>query len=336
MNATDNTDAPKRRIEDHTPDAKLDWTKPDAPAVPAAPVAPRPVPLRAVASMSVSDEGFSFFATPAAKMLEPGHYMLSAAGAVLPQVGTGAAQLQAAAPAAPAVPVIDAPRVGTPRVDALMAKWEDDGATRGSAFCELRDLARELELAAPIARQAQPTDISRRLREYAANNRYSHNDYADTMRQAADEIERYYGGMLAWKQTAEKKDRDWNEERMARVNDRIAAREQPTGRDAWISVDERLPDGECLAVYVTPKGKQHRIRAKYVRQFQVEAEGDDSETEYNDDDDTFYIKAGWLECIDNWGEYSSCYVVEGTVTHWMPLPAAPALKSGSTTEGAAS
>ena len=158
MNATDNTDAPKRRIEDHTPDAKLDWTKPDAPAVPAAPVAPRPVPLRAVASMSVSDEGFSFFATPAAKMLETGHYMLSAAGAVLPQVGTGAAQLQAAAPAAPAVPVIDAPRVGTPRVDALMAKWEDDGATRGSAFCELRDLARELELAAPIARQAQPTD----------------------------------------------------------------------------------------------------------------------------------------------------------------------------------
>jgi hypothetical protein len=33
----------------------------------------------------------------------------------------------------------------TPRVDALMQKWDDDGATRGSAFCELRDLARELE-----------------------------------------------------------------------------------------------------------------------------------------------------------------------------------------------
>lgn len=30
-------------------------------------------------------------------------------------------------------------------VDALMAKWDDDGATRGAAFCELRDLARELE-----------------------------------------------------------------------------------------------------------------------------------------------------------------------------------------------
>ena len=173
MNATDNTDAPKRRIEDHTPDAKLDWTKPDAPAVPAAPVAPRPVPLRAVASMSVSDEGFSFFATPAAKMLEPGHYMLSAAGAVLPQVGAGAAQLQAPAPAAPAVPVIDAPRVEdwpspadliAENLDNIADQWEecmydapgetiDIGASLRIDFAKL-----DLTGAAPIARQAQPTD----------------------------------------------------------------------------------------------------------------------------------------------------------------------------------
>lgn len=33
----------------------------------------------------------------------------------------------------------------TPRTDALMAKWDDDGATRGPAFRELRDLARQLE-----------------------------------------------------------------------------------------------------------------------------------------------------------------------------------------------
>jgi hypothetical protein len=33
----------------------------------------------------------------------------------------------------------------TPRTDALMAQWDDDGATRGAAFIELRDLARELE-----------------------------------------------------------------------------------------------------------------------------------------------------------------------------------------------
>jgi hypothetical protein len=71
---------------------------------------------------------------------------------------------------------------------------------------------------------SKPTDISERLREYAANPGYSHNDYADTMRAAAEEIERYYGGMLAWKKTAEKKDRDWASERTARIDDRCAAR----------------------------------------------------------------------------------------------------------------
>lgn len=34
----------------------------------------------------------------------------------------------------------------TPIVDAFMERWTDDGATRGAAFTQLRDLARELEL----------------------------------------------------------------------------------------------------------------------------------------------------------------------------------------------
>lgn len=38
-----------------------------------------------------------------------------------------------------------APVADSPRVDALMAQWDDDGATRGPAFIELRDLARSLE-----------------------------------------------------------------------------------------------------------------------------------------------------------------------------------------------
>jgi len=54
----------------------------------------------------------------------------------------------------------------TPRVDALMAKWEDDGAARGSAFIELRDLARELEWAARPAPAAQAVE-ARRLLERA-------------------------------------------------------------------------------------------------------------------------------------------------------------------------
>lgn len=46
----------------------------------------------------------------------------------------------------------------SPKVDALMAKWDDDGATRGPAFVELRDLARELEKDAARYRYLRETD----------------------------------------------------------------------------------------------------------------------------------------------------------------------------------
>lgn len=40
------------------------------------------------------------------------------------------------------------------------------------------------------SQEQQPTDLSKQLREYAADSGYSHNDYADTMLAAASEIER--------------------------------------------------------------------------------------------------------------------------------------------------
>lgn len=70
----------------------------------------------------------------------------------------------------------------------------------------------------------QPTDLSKQLREYAADSGYSHNDYADTMLAAASEIERYYGGMMAWKKTAETKDRKLSQEIENRISERCAAR----------------------------------------------------------------------------------------------------------------
>lgn len=97
MDTTDNNEAPKRRIEDQAQAAKLDWTKPDAPAVPAASSAPGRIPLRAVASMCVKPDDVSFFATPAAKLLEPGHYMLSVQGAAIVCTDAGAAPAAGAA-----------------------------------------------------------------------------------------------------------------------------------------------------------------------------------------------------------------------------------------------
>jgi hypothetical protein len=74
--------------------------------------------------------------------------------------------------------------------------------------------------------QAAPTDLSKRLRAYAEGSPRFQQTLLPTrdLLAACDEIDRYYGGMMAWKQTAEKKDRDWYAERMDRINDRIAFR----------------------------------------------------------------------------------------------------------------
>jgi hypothetical protein len=111
---------------------------------------------------------------------------------------------------------------------------------------------------------------------------------------------------------------------------RLSAVREARNEAQWISVDERLPEGKCLAVYVTPSGKQRLIRAMYVKRFSIEVTEDgDTYSEYREEDDKEYLHEGWYECIDNWGEYSSCFVNEGTVTHWQPLPAFPASPAAS-------
>lgn len=121
----------------------------------------------------------------------------------------------------------------------------------------------------------------------------------------------------------------WREESTAELMGRLRAAlaSRPAEVDDWISVEDRLPGKErCLAAYVNAMGKHRIIRAMYADQFQIDA-GEDAidqgNCEYNEADDTFYLKAGWLECIDNWDDYSSIYVTEGTVTHWRRLPASP-------------
>lgn len=104
---------------------------------------------------------------------------------------------------------------------AILRERDDLPVDRLPAYREL------MRLQSAVAQPSQPTDISRQLRKFAGDPGYIHGDYADVMRRAADECERFYGGMMAWKQTAEKKDADWNAERMGRVNDRITARKSP-------------------------------------------------------------------------------------------------------------
>ena len=106
------------------------------------------------------------------------------------------------------------------------------------------------------------------------------------------------------------------------------------GDDAvcWVECSERLPESgsPVLAFYTNRAGKGRRIRANYVAPKSHEVDCADPDTqcvEYDEEADCFYLQAGWYELIDNWEEYSSIAVIEGEVSHWVALPAQPAMRA---------
>jgi hypothetical protein len=106
-----------------------------------------------------------------------------------------------------------------------------------------------------------------------------------------------------------------------------AAQRQPLN---WTVVGKQMPDSGVivLAYYKNSHGKDRRIRAKWVAAKTMEASGDwEGDCDYDEEADTYYCPAGWYECIDNWSEYTSVFVHEGQITHWMPLPEAPAIEA---------
>lgn len=95
---------------------------------------------------------------------------------------------------------------------------------------------------------------------------------------------------------------------------------------AWIVADGPIPKGHVLASMLYPTGKRRTIVAFHAERFTVECGCDDGVShELNEADDEFYLQEGWYECIQNWDEWSSIRVNEGTVTHWQPLPAEPGI-----------
>lgn len=90
----------------------------------------------------------------------------------------------------------------------------------------------------------------------------------------------------------------------------------------WIPCSERLPE-ETVLVTVETKTFRHRYicEAVWIPRWTWKASFDNWEdcSEYNEDDDEFYVNEGWYERVHNWDEYS--YVgIEDTVLAWMPLP----------------
>lgn len=96
----------------------------------------------------------------------------------------------------------------------------------------------------------------------------------------------------------------------------------------WSDINSGHPEHgqRVLAYYRNSLGIGRIIRAEYIEAGKREADFADPDTqcvEYDEENDCFYLEAGWYELIDNWDEYSSIAVTVGDVTHWMPLPEPP-------------
>jgi len=107
---------------------------------------------------------------------------------------------------------------------AFFSEYPDEGSIYLGPTEVDDELAMNGEPPSPEEGSHALTDLSQRMR--AAATADVGMPMAKLLIGGAEEIERYYGGMMAWKKTAEKKDRDWQAERMERVNERCAARAQ--------------------------------------------------------------------------------------------------------------
>lgn len=102
-------------------------------------------------------------------------------------------------------------------------------------------------------------------------------------------------------------------------NDEMAAN-LPT----WIHATVLLPkSGEFVLAW----DGQRMIRAMYAKRFTEAANpgGEEEATEYSDELDGYFLLEGWFE--HNAFE-AIHWAVDRPVTHWMPLPAPPAVKHG--------
>jgi hypothetical protein len=104
----------------------------------------------------------------------------------------------------------------------------------------------------------------------------------------------------------------------------------------WISVDEKLPKSGVHCILCCDMKRIDGTHSQYVcdgylaERLTIKAHyaDDDCATEYNEEDDEYYLKEGWYEVIKNWDDYNSI-VIDDTVTHWMPLPEPPKMKGGA-------
>jgi len=97
--------------------------------------------------------------------------------------------------------------------------------------------------------------------------------------------------------------------------------QEPVKQVSWLPI-ETAPKGKKIIVsYKNACGKDRTVFAKYIEKFTEESSCDSEMDEYDEKTDTYYLKEGWVELIDNWDEFSSVYFdSKNVVTGWMPAP----------------
>lgn len=111
----------------------------------------------------------------------------------------------------------------------------------------------------------------------------------------------------------------------------VASSPQPSaGPDGWKLAADALPatGKPVLAFYLNSHGKGRRVRAEYIAAKTKSADDgwdSDEPADYDEQADEYFWPAGWYEVMDNWDDLTHMVIHEGEVTHWMPLPAAPAI-----------
>ena len=93
----------------------------------------------------------------------------------------------------------------------------------------------------------------------------------------------------------------------------------------WISVKDKIPkhNQTVLLAYKNSAGVIRIVIGVYIESFKEESWNEESYNEYCEKEDVYYLKEGWYEEIDNWGDLSSVFISEGDVSFWMELPSPP-------------
>lgn len=98
----------------------------------------------------------------------------------------------------------------------------------------------------------------------------------------------------------------------------------------WVSVKDRLPEsGKPVLIYCKLKNMAGKLvggymcEGFYAERFKEVDCWNEGVSEYSEENDEYYLLKGWYENVHNWDDYSCISIIEGFVTHWMPLPPFP-------------